>query len=251
MSELSIYLKVGITCLTLQLIEKGIIGERFKLSEPVPDIKKVSRDLSCKTPLVLEDGRRRTSIEIQREYLGLAREHLVDVGSLPNMNDVMEKWEFVLDRLEADPMSLSGILDWVTKKRLIDAYIQRHGFKWSDARVRMLDLQYHDIRPDKGLYARLLKNGRVKQFVNREEIVHAITNPPVDTRAYFRGTCLKRFPNEIHSASWNSMIFCLNGSSLDKIVMDRPHFGTQELVGDLLSSRCADEVVQEISTKAS
>ena len=251
MSELAIYLKVGITCLTLQLIEKGIIGERFKLSEPVSDIRKVSRDLSCKTPLDLEDGQRRTAIEIQREYLGLARDHLTDIDSLPIMNDVMERWEFVLDRLEANPMSLSGILDWVTKKRLIDAYIQRHGFKWSDSRVRMLDLQYHDIRPDKGLYARLLKNGRVKQLVNREEIVHAITNPPVDTRAYFRGTCLKRFPNEIHSASWNSMIFCLNGSSLDKIVMDRPHFGTQELVGDLLSSSCADEVVQEVSTKAS
>jgi proteasome accessory factor A len=251
MSELAIYLKVGITSLTLQLIEKGILGDRFKLSEPVTDIKRVSRDLSCKTPLVLEDGRRRTSIEIQREYLGLARDHLSESCSSPVISDVMEKWEFVLDRLEADPMSLNGVLDWVTKKRLIDAYIQRHGFKWSDSRVRMLDLQYHDIRPDKGLYARLLKNGRVKRFVNQDEIVHAITNPPVDTRAYFRGTCLKRFPNEIHSASWNSMIFCLNGSSLDKILMDRPHFGTQEIVGNLLSSKCAEEVVKEISAHAS
>ena len=249
MSELAIYLKVGITCLTLQLIENGVLGDRFKLSEPVTAIKTVSRDLSCKTPLALEDGRKLTPIEVQREYLGLVRQHLPEIVSSPVMNDVVERWEFVLDRLEADPMSLNGILDWVTKKRLIDAYSRRHGLRRSDSRIRMLDLQYHDIRPDKGLYARLLKNGRIKRFVNREEIIQAITNPPVDTRAYFRGTCLKRFPNEIHSASWNSMIFCVKGSPLSKVLMDRPHFGTREIVGDLLSKKCADEVVQEISAR--
>ena len=207
MSELAIYLKVGITGLTLQLIEKGIIRDKFKLSEPVTAIKTVSRDLLCKTPLVLEDGTKRTPTEIQREYLNLARQHLSGDDLSPIMNDVIEKWEFVLNRLETDPMSLNGVLDWVTKKRLIDAYTQRHGLSWSNPRIRMLDLQYHDIRPDKGLYARLLKNGRVKRMFNREEAIHAITNPPVDTRAYFRGTCLKQFPNEIHSASWNSMVF--------------------------------------------
>ena len=251
MAELAIYLKVGITALTLQLIENGVIGDRFKLSEPVTAIKSVSRDLSCKNLLDLEDGRKRTPIEIQREYLDLARQHLSEADASPIMDDVVERWEFVLDRLEEDPMSLNGILDWVTKKRLIDAYIRRHHLRRQDSRVRMLDLQYHDIRPDKGLYARLLKNGRVKRFVSQEKIVHAITNPPIDTRAYFRGTCLKRFPNEIHSASWNSMVFSLKNSSLNKVLMDRPHFGTREIVGDLLSDRCADEVVREISADIS
>ena len=251
MSELAIYLKSGITGLVLQLIEAGLVGDRYKLSEPVSDIKTVSRDLLCKTPLTLENGGKRTSIEIQREYLTLARQHFVGDDVSPIMKDVMEKWEFVLNRLEIDPMSLNGILDWVSKKRLIDAYIQRHGFDWSDSRIRMLDLQYHDIRPAKGLYSHLLKNGHVRTCVNPEEIVDAIKNPPTDTRAYFRGTCLRRFPNQIHSASWNSLVFCLDGLSLDKILMDRPHFETREIVGELLNNRTANEVVQEIGTETS
>jgi proteasome accessory factor A len=162
------------------------------------------------------------------------------------MKDVMDKWAFVLDELEVDPMRLDRHLDWVIKKSLMDAYIRRHGFSWSDPRIRMLDLQYHDIRPSKGLYARLLKNGRVERILNQEEIVYAITNPPIDTRAYFRGMCLQKYPHEIHSASWNSMIFSLDGSSLDKVLMDRPHFGTHEIVGDLLRTCTASELVHAI-----
>jgi Pup amidohydrolase len=252
MSEFTIYLKVGITAIVLQLIEKGVVGDQFKLSEPVADIKTVSRDLSCKRPLALDDGRSLTSVEIQRAYLELAHKHLFDADSdesdpsAPVVRDVMEKWAFVLKQLETDPMRLDRHLDWVIKKRLMDAYIRRHGFSWSDPRIRMLDLQYHDIRPNKGLYARLLKNGRVERLLNHEEIIHAITNPPIDTRAYFRGMCLKKYPNEIHSASWNSMIFCLDGASLDKILMDRPHFGTHEIVGDLLRDCTAAELVKAI-----
>ena len=246
MSEYTIYLKVGITSIVLQLIEKGVVGEQFKLSDPVSDIKRVSRDPSCKCQLALEDGRTWTPIEMQRAYLDLADKHLSDVDLSLIGKDVMDKWAFVLDRLESDVMSLDWHLDWVIKKSLIDAYIRRHGFSWSDPRIRMLDLQYHDIRPNKGLYARLLKNGRIKRLLNQEEIIHAITNPPVDTRAYFRGMCLQKYPAEIHSASWNSMIFCLDGSSLDKILMDRPHFGTQEIVGELLRNCTAAELVEAV-----
>ena len=123
----------------------------------------------------------------------------------------------------------------------------RHDFKWTDPRVRMLDLQYHDLRPDKGLYARLLKNGHVERILTHEEIVHAIQHPPLDTRAYFRGTCLRKFPNDIHSVSWNSIIF--NGpTGFDKIMMERPHFGTQEIVGELLNTCTVVELVNQIRT---
>ena len=248
MSEFSIYLKVGITAIVLQLIEQGVVGDEFRLSDPVLAIKTVSRDLACKEPLVLEDGRKWTPIEVQREYLELAHKHIPTEGVSEVVRDVMKTWEFVLDRLDEDPMSLDRHLDWVIKKRLIDAYLKRHSLAHSDHQIRMLDLQYHDIRPNKGLYARLLKNGRVERLLKHEEIVQAINNPPVDTRAYFRGMCLQKYPNEIHSASWNSMIFCTDDSSLDKILMDRPHFGTQEMTGDLLRDCTAAELVQAILT---
>ena len=246
MSEFSIYLKMGITAIVLQLIEMGVVGDQFKLADAVAAIKSVSRDLSCKNPLTLEDDRKWTPIQMQRAYLELAHKHLPSADMSPVVKDVLNKWGFVLDRLEEDPMTLDRYLDWVIKKRLIDAYIQRHGLGWSDHQIRMLDLQYHDLRPNKGLYARLLKNGRVERILNQEEMIHAMTNPPVDTRAYFRGVCLQKYPHEIHSASWNSIIFCLDGSSLDKVLMDRPHFGTREIVGDLLRNCTAAELVKSI-----
>ena len=246
MSEFSIYLKVGITAIVLKLIEKGVVGDQFNLVKPVSQNQIVSRDLTCKRNVLLEDGRRLTPIEIQRLYLDLAHKHLQPHEITSVMEDVMAKWEFVLDQLETDPMSLDQYLDWVIKKRVIDAFIERHNLDWLDSRVRMVDLQYHDIRPDKGLYARLKKNGRVHQIVDHAEVVRAITDPPTDTRAFFRGSCLQKFPEYIRSASWNSMVFCTDGSSLDKILMDRPHFGTKEVVGDLLKNCAASELVEAV-----
>ncbi len=247
MSEFTIYLKIGITNIVLQLIEKGVVGKQFRLKDPVATIKAVSRDLSCQNKFELEDGRQWSAIELQKAYLELAHQHLSTEERTPIVQDVLEKWEYVLKGLQTEPMSLAHHLDWIIKKRLIDAYVNRHNFKWSDPRVRMLDLQYHDLRPDKGLYARLLKNGHVEQLLSHEEIVHAMQHPPVDTRAYFRGTCLRKFPNDIHSASWNSIIF--NGpTGFDKIMMERPHFGTQEIVGKLINSCTAAELVTQLRT---
>ena len=103
-------------------------------------------------------------IEVQREYLELAHKHISTADLSDVVRDVMKTWEFVLDRLDEDPMSLDRHLDWVIKKRLIDAYLKRHNLAHSDHQIRMLDLQYHDIRPNRGLYARLLKNGRVERL---------------------------------------------------------------------------------------
>ena len=132
----------------LQLIELGVVGDQFRLSDPVLAIKTVSRDLSCKEPVVLEDGRKWTPIEVQREYLELAHKHIPTEDLSEVVRDVMKTWEFVLDRLDEDPMSLDRHLDWVIKKRLIDAYLRRHNLAHSDHQARMLDLQYHDIRPE-------------------------------------------------------------------------------------------------------
>jgi proteasome accessory factor A len=130
MSEFSIYLKVGITAIALKLIEKGVIGSQFDLVKPVSQNQMVSRDLTCKKNVLLEDGRRLTPIEIQRSYLDLAHKHLQPHEITSVMEDVMTKWEFVLDQLETDPMSLDQHLDWAIKKRIIDAFIERHSLNW-------------------------------------------------------------------------------------------------------------------------
>ncbi len=251
MSEFSIYLKAGITMIALQLIEKGVVEDQFSLKEPVAAIKSISRDLSCKNPIELQDGRAWTPIEVQRAYLELARQHLTAEERTPVIEDVLEKWQYVLDNLAVDPSRLGHYLDWVIKKKLLDAYRRRHGYQWDDSHLQMLDLQYHDLRPDRGLYMRLAKNGHVKRLLSHEEVVHAMHYPPIDTRAYFRGTCLRKFPESIYSASWNSMIFISKSGGLDKIIMDRPHFGTQQIVGELLNTCTAEELVRDIRGDAS
>ncbi len=251
MSEWSIYLKAGITAIVLQLIEKRVIGKKFCLKDPVAAFKQISRDLSCKEQVELADGQRWTPIAVQQAYLELAEKHLTAEERTPVVEDVLEKWGYVLDNLAQDPNRLSQHLDWIIKKRLIEAYRKRHGYRWDDSHVRMLDLQYHDVRPDKGLYMRLVKNGHVKRMLDPEAIVHAMHYPPVDTRAYFRGTCLRKFPNDIYSASWNSMIFIGKTGGLEKIMMDRPHFGTQKIVGELLNNCTAEELVRALQRNSS
>ena len=246
MSEYTEYLKVGTTALILQLIEDGIINTQFKLKEPVKALKDVSRDLSCKKKLKTEDGKELNAIEIQQEYLDLATKHFSTVAHAwggdisPVMQDILQKWEFVLDKLKEDPMQLDQQLDWVIKCHIIEAYRKRHHLDWNNPKIMMLDIQYHDIRPSKGLYYRLLKNGKIERIVEQQEIIHAMSNPPLDTRAYFRGRCLRKFAKDIYSVNWNSITFNIekptDNSSilLDRVPMNHPQRGTKAIVGELL-----------------
>ena len=101
---------------------------------------------------------------------------------------------------------------------------------WTDSRVAMIDLQYHDIRPSKGLYYKLEQSEAVERIASDEEIARAVHDPPRDTRAYFRGMCLQRYSEDIVSASWDSVLFDLKEGPLKKIFMLEPLRGTEALV---------------------
>ena len=147
----------------------------------------------------------------------------------------MARWESVLTRLARDPMSLDRELDWVIKRHLIEAYRDKHGLPWSESRVAMIDLQYHDIRPGKGLYYKLEESDAVERLVTDDEISKAIYDPPKDTRAYFRGMCLQKYADEVVSASWDSVIFDLKEGPLKKIFMLEPLRGTEAHVRELFA----------------
>ena len=247
MAEYSEYLKVGTTGLVLQLIEDDKITDRFKLQEPVKALKEISRDVDCNKKIRLADGRELTAVEIQRGYWEVATQHLDNADTSPITKDVLEKWDFILDKLEEAPMLLDRYLDWIIKRSLIEAYRGRHKLSWDDRKILMMDLQYHDIRPARGLYHQLVKNNRIERIVSPEEITHAVTNPPTDTRAYFRGVCLKKFSQNIHNVSWNSMTFSIDDSRFDKVPMLHPHRGTKAIVGELLEkSSTAAELIDAL-----
>jgi hypothetical protein len=103
---------------------------------------------------------------------------------------VLLLWEEALELLAVDPMLCADRFDWVAKLRLLRSYQQRDGLGWDDAKLHLVDLQYHDLRPEKGLYHRLVQSGRMRRLLGDSEIEEAMHEPPRDTRAYFRGRCL-------------------------------------------------------------
>ncbi len=247
MSELSTYLKVGTTALLLALIEED--ADRvpvFEMENPVRAIKEISRDLELKKTVRLTDGRALTPIEIQGAYLE-AVEKGIGPGADPVTRDLLARWRTVLETLAQDPMLLSRELDWVIKRQMIEAYRERRRCGWEDPRVAMMDLQYHDLRPDKGLYFALERRNMVKRVVTDAEIERAIDHPPLDTRAYFRGQCLSKFPKEVYAASWSSVLFDVGNSTVKKVSLQDPLRGSEPLVGLLLSqARSAEELLSLI-----
>ncbi len=248
MSEVANYLKTGTMAIVLSMVEDDFIDVDLSIDGPVLAYRQVSRDLTCREPIKLKDGRTITAVELQREYLALANRYYRDREQAPWVRDVLVRWESTLDRLARDPMQLARELDWVIKRDLIDNYMEKHELDWTDSRVAMIDLQYHDIRPDKGLYYKLEESDRVERIVTDDEIAKAMYDPPKDTRAYFRGMCLQRYADEIASASWDSVIFDLKEGPLKKIFMLEPLRGTEAHVRQLLTeSASASDLLRNIS----
>ena len=158
LAEVSTYLKVGTTALVLAMIEDRFITRDLTVDGPVSALRAISHDPTLKQTVTLTDGRTLTGVQLQLEYLDLASKFVEDrFGSDADEQtvDVLARWESVLDRLERDPMLCAGELDWVAKLKLLEQYRQRDGLEWDDAKLQLIDYQYSDIRPEKGLYHRL------------------------------------------------------------------------------------------------
>jgi proteasome accessory factor A len=247
MSEYTIYLRNGATALVLAMIEDGAITKDLTLRDPVRAIKEVSHDPTLKREIQLDRGPKVTAVQLQKEFLELAltyaASHDVDAVS----RDVLDKWQHVLEALERDPMELDREIDWVIKKRLIENFMERKSLDWDSPQTQMLDLQYHDIRPDKGLYNLLERRGQVERISDDASITRAIHHPPEDTRAYFRGMCLKRYAPQVFGVNWDSISFGIEDEPIKRILMAEPLKGSKAHVDDLLStSPTAAELVKKL-----
>jgi proteasome accessory factor A len=234
LAEVSTYLKVGTTALVLAMVEDGALRKDLALEDPVRAIKEISHDPTCTRKVRLKRGTEVSAVELQREYLELAHAYYATVEQSPQVTDLLERWERVLTQLAEDPRQCARELDWVIKQALLEAYTTRKGIGFDDQRVSMLDLQYHDLRLDKGLYYRLEREGMVERLLTDEEIRRAMRLPPTDTRAYFRGTCVRRFPAQVCGASWTSILLDTGDAAVKRIPMTEPARGTRKLVGEIL-----------------
>ena len=212
MSEYSTALKIGSTALVIDLIESRLIPDNFAVIEPIRAIKEISRDQTYRWQLNLKNGKTTTAIDLQRQYLELAQQHLD-----PNNGEtdwILAEWGAILNQLEQEPMELVDRIDWVAKKWLLTTFVEEEGIEWDDPWLQSLALQYHDIDPERGLYYALETQGSMRRVVTDDQINHAIHNPPKDTRAYFRGKSIDKFTNQIESVQWDHVTFSLNGKAI-------------------------------------
>jgi proteasome accessory factor A len=249
LAEMSTYLKVGTTALVLDLIEAGVDLTDLQLARPVTAVHHISHDPTLRATVALADGRELTGLALQRIYHDRVAKFVSAEGNDdPRVTDLLEKWAMVLDLLERDPLECSHLLDWPAKLRLLEGARSREGLGWAAPKLHLIDLQYSDVRLDKGLYNLLVSRGSMERLVTEQQVLDAVDAPPIDTRAYFRGECLRRFGADIAAASWDSVIFDLGGDSLVRIPTLEPLRGSKAHVGALLESvTTAKELVDELT----
>jgi Pup amidohydrolase len=252
MSEISSYLKLGTTSLVLAMIEDRFLAADLGIESPVAELRAISHDPSLKHLVTLRDGRKMTAVQLQLEYLELARKfsedkYGTDVDDITR--DVLDRWESVLGRLAEDVFLCSRELDWVAKLEILEGYRTRDGLAWGHPRLQLVDLQYSDVRLDRGLYNRLAERGRMVRLTSERNVLRAMDEPPEDTRAYFRGRCLRQYPDSVAAASWDSVIFDIPGrESLQRVPTLEPLRGTRAHVGDLLDKcETAGELVAALT----
>ena len=123
------------------------------------------------------------------------------------MRWILDTWSEILNDLQRDIHSCVDRLDWVAKKFLLTTFRESEGLDWTDPWLQSIDLEYHNIALDHGLYYELIRTGQMRRFITEEEIKSAIFSPPETTRAFFRGRCVARFHEQIASIQWDEVVF--------------------------------------------
>lgn len=216
MCQFATALKVGTTALVLELIERGL-APQIELANPIETTRLLSRDQSLKWLVALRDGRTISAIDIQRLYLGAARKHCAEDAE---SNWLLTAWETVLDDLAEDHWRCRDRVDWVAKKFLLTTFRESEGLDWSDPWLQAIDLEYHNVSLEKGLYYELMREGQMQRLVTEDEIRQAIFQPPQTTRAFFRGRSVARFNREIRAIQWDELVFDGGGR---KLTVELPH----------------------------
>src|SRR5438309_3832776 len=216
MSEWATAMKIGTTALVLDLIERGQ-APQLEIAQPIDANKSISRDQTYDWIIELKDGRKISAIEVQRIYLRAAAKVEADSGD-QDRQWILREWENVLNDLERDVMTTRDRVDWAAKKFLLNALQEEEKLSWNDPWLQSIDLEYHNVDLERGLYYELARQGSIRRIVSEDEIKMAIFTPPETTRAFFRGRAVARFNDEITSIQWDEMVFA-NGAHSRRVAL--------------------------------
>ena len=237
MSEVTAYLKVATCDVVLRMLEEQAVMRDLTLENPIRAIREVSHDLTGRRRIRLANGREMSALEIQQAYLERVERFVAtSYSSDEYAKDVVARWRYVLETLEDDPFKLSRELDWVAKYKLIEAYRARHDLPLSHPRVAMVDLAYHNVARERGLYYLLERQGRVDRLVTDEEIEQAKDQPPPTTRAALRGRFIRQAKARRRDYTVDWVHLKLNDQAQRTVLCKDPFRYEDERVDKLIAS---------------
>ena len=209
MSPYATALKVGTTRLILTLIGEEKLFRPVVLDNPVDNIKMVSRDDTGTVPLKRADGGTITPLEIQESYLESVEKNLS--GQCKEWDWIIKEWTDTLHELKHCPEKLANRIDWAIKKDIFTRFIESERLDWGDTWIKSLDLEYHNLDPERGLYRGLEQSGNVYSMFSQDEILLAVKQPPEDTRALVRGLAVTHGTGRIKNIHWTGIEFTDGG----------------------------------------
>jgi proteasome accessory factor A len=237
MSDFANILKVGSTALVISMIEDEFVDfDEVDLLNPVGVVKDISHDLDMKNIYLTNSGKKFSAIDIQEWYLEKSKSYLSQIGYDDNSRQVIDFWEQALMGLRNNKDDLADRVDWIAKLALINRYKEKQNLTLNDDLIQSLDFKYSEITSDDGIAQVLRRKNFLKQYLEASEVDKAISEPPTDTRAWFRGKALSKFSKSIAAASWDSLILDIDKNQpLFRIPTTDPLKGTKSLTGEIIS----------------
>jgi proteasome accessory factor A len=237
MSEYATFLKVGSAALLLRMLEDPkVVLRDMTLENPIRAIREISHDLTCRRRVRLANGREASALEIQSEYLNRALRYAEHHELSPIEKQALDMWEHCLTGIERDPLSLDRECDWVIKYKLIEAYRERHGIGLADPKVALVDLQYHDVNRQRGLFYRMQKRDMVERICTDDDIHTAVERPPETTRARLRGEFIRRAKERKRDYTVDWVHLKLNDQAQRTVLCKDPFKSHDERVEKLIAS---------------
>lgn len=237
MSEYATFLKTGTMGILLKMLESPkTIFRDMTLEDPIRSIREISHDIECKRTLRMASGREMSALNIQEEYLTRALKFAEQHALSSQDKTVLEMWQHVLNKIAIDPLLLSRECDWVAKYHLINAYRERHHISFDNPKVSLLDLQYHDISRERGIYYKLLEHSQMERLITDDAIDQALINPPATTRAKLRGEFIKKAKEKKRDFTVDWVHLKLNDQTQRTILLKDPFSHQDERVDRLIES---------------
>jgi len=237
MSEYSTFLKVGAASILLRMLEEpNVVLRDMTLENPIRAIREISHDITCRRRVRLANGREASALEIQGEYLNRALKYAEKRELSPLETKALEMWEHCLTTIENDPLKLDREVDWVIKHNLIERYRERDDLPLSHPRVALLDLQYHDVNRDRGVFYKMQARGLVERMCDDADIDEAMDVPPQTTRARLRGEFIRRAKERKRDYTVDWVHLKLNDQAQRTVLCKDPFKSRDERVEKLIAS---------------